>query len=240
MSSCKVQVQDYSLAAAASMLGIDVDTLLTAAEIDGLELVYVIHRDTHARYVPLDSAPEVAIRGFAVEYFGEDGEKQYEHIADARLLIEADAGLIHEIRSEGRGCRRMGFVYGRAGRSMVWFDRLAEVKLDSLRVPAEEVERFRHVGDGSVESDAQAVEEYRFECQRARDTWTEVLRDLSVVLHRELGCNANSAQAWARMLENPPSGYFIEKQGRRITMPGELPMERAEFKRRWKKHIGKD
>lgn len=143
MSVPKLPVPDYSLTEAARIRGVEVDTLLTAAEVGTITLVHIIYRDKHAPSAALSENSAARIQAFINNYAGENGRMAQEFIFDSRLRISVDNELIHRIRAGERICKTAGDVYGDTKNGFVWFSPYVELTLDNLRVPAEELERIR-------------------------------------------------------------------------------------------------
>jgi len=73
--------------------------------------------------------------------------------------------------------------------------------------------------------------------KRESDSWTPALRDCARSFHSELGFMPNVHQLWARMIEEPPTGYRIkyDEETDTLTMPGEARLTKSEASERLKK-----
>ncbi|MDD2769275.1 MAG: hypothetical protein PHT19_11105 [Methylococcus sp.] len=69
--------------------------------------------------------------------------------------------------------------------------------------------------------------------QREKDDWVPAIKEAGQALLEELGKIPDSAQVWIRLLENPPHGYGIKRDGDFLTMPTARPLSRKEFETRW-------
>lgn len=247
MSVSKIPVPDYSLTEAAFILGMEKSTLIRLAESGGIQLCFIFR---------------VAPGSGGVSWIQYDPDMT-RVIGDGTMygnsfLIFLDPSNLPQLIAGDRLHFGGGILYpsddDEKNVSLSWGTGKCYVALDDIRVPAYEVDALKKAGefyklvDGLNRTETgdkpaatlEPQEPHRFDYQRAKDAWTDAMKDLSIILHRELGCNANSTQAWTRMITDPPHGYSIEKKGRQITMPGEKPMDRPEFKRRWKNFTGKD
>jgi hypothetical protein len=72
------------------------------------------------------------------------------------------------------------------------------------------------------------------------DAWFCAIDDMTRVFHSQNGKRPNEFQAWAQLTTNAPCGYAIEPGTDRgedcLNMPGEKPLGRGAFSKRWKNY----
>ncbi|WP_333688483.1 hypothetical protein [Methylococcus capsulatus] len=72
--------------------------------------------------------------------------------------------------------------------------------------------------------------------KREKDDWVPAIKEAGQTLLEELGRIPNSAQVWIRLIENPPHGYGIKRDGDILTIPTAPPLSRKEFETRWRNY----
>jgi hypothetical protein len=76
------------------------------------------------------------------------------------------------------------------------------------------------------------------------DDWFQAIDDMTQNYYGKNSEMPNSAQAWAELCENPPTGYQIKHEQNRkkeyITMPGNEKLTKANFTKRWKRYTNKN
>lgn len=74
---------------------------------------------------------------------------------------------------------------------------------------------------------------------KRKDSWFDAIEEATLTLLEQLGKLPNEAQVWGQLSTNPPHGYEItpgtDKGEDCLHMPGENPLPRGGFSRRWKR-----
>jgi hypothetical protein len=73
----------------------------------------------------------------------------------------------------------------------------------------------------------------RFSVERRKDDWVDPIEEAARALHEELGRQPKASQVWHRLMKSPPHGYYIAVEDDYLTMPGNAPLSRKDFEKRW-------
>lgn len=73
-----------------------------------------------------------------------------------------------------------------------------------------------------------------------QDAWFDVIADMTTAFYAEFGKLPKEAQSWGRLWTSPPAGYVIttgtDKGEDCLSMPGEKPLSKSAFSKRWESY----